>query len=149
MSNSQYRIKMAYYPGSDGPRIMLFGPNETDFTMLQAIFRELTQKGGPYEFHTLPFIETFGGIQLTARCAGSMFDFTRSTALGLRRSGSDLEPRFEWIRTSEGWDYFAELINGLIASPSPGHQYLTAFPSEDAIVVVSKGEYGDEVLKSG
>ena len=42
----------------------------------------------------------------------------------------------------------AELIDGLIKCPTAGHQYLTRYPDEDAIAVVSKGEYGDEMLES-
>jgi hypothetical protein len=42
----------------------------------------------------------------------------------------------------------AELLDGMIQSKKPGHQYLTRFPDEDAIVVVSKGEYSDEMLKA-
>ena len=40
----------------------------------------------------------------------------------------------------------AELVDELARSPGPGHQYLTTHPGDDAIVVVSKGEYGDDVL---
>jgi hypothetical protein len=64
----------------------------------------------------------------------------------VRRKPSSLDQEFEWQRTAEGWDYLAELIDGLVKSPTPGHQYLSAYPSEEAIVVVSKGEYGEEVL---
>ena len=43
--------------------------------------------------------------------------------------------------------YSADLIDGLVASESAGHQYLDRFPYEDAIVVVSKAEYDDDVLE--
>ena len=50
------------------------------------------------------------------------------------------------VAGDEGWDYLAALLESLVKSPTPGHQYLTSYPNEDAIVVVSKGEYGDELL---
>jgi len=76
-----------------------------------------------------------------------MFQRWQGKPQGVRRRPSDVSPVFEWLRTQEGWDYLAELIDGLVKDTSPGHQYLSAYPSEDAIVVVSKGEYGDEVLQ--
>jgi hypothetical protein len=78
---------------------------------------------------------------------GAMFQRWEGKPQGVRRRPSDVVPAFEWLRTEEGWDYLAELIDDLVKSTSPGHQYLSAYPREDAIVVVSKGEYGDEVLE--
>lgn len=66
---------------------------------------------------------------------------------GLRRIGGSQSLEFEWMRTAEGWDYLAELIDSLVQSSTPCHQYLTAYPREDAIFVISKGEYGDELLR--
>lgn len=56
------------------------------------------------------------------------------------------ERSFTWSRTFQGWDYLAKLLDGLIESNCEGHQYLTRYPDEDAVVVVSKGEYSDSVM---
>jgi hypothetical protein len=49
-----------------------------------------------------------------------------------------------------GWrvDYLVELMDGLIQSKTAGHQYLTDYPKDDAIIVVSKGEYSDALLQA-
>lgn len=126
---------------------MIFGPLNGCFEKLQDLFRSLSQCGGPIEIHQLPFIRAYGGIRLVASCTGSIFKPRWGKIQGLRRKSSQHPPEFEWLRTAEGWDHLAELIDDLVRSTSPGHQYLSAYPKEDAIVVVSKGEYGDEVLQ--
>lgn len=54
-----------------------------------------------------------------------------------------------WTHAAEGWDYLDALVDGLVKDTVPGHQYLTRYPDEDAIVVFSKGEYSDDVLRNG
>lgn len=139
-------LNLAFYDASDGPRIMLFGPLNGCFEKLQELFRTLSQCSGPVQIHRLPFITVYGDLRLIASCSGSMFK-PGGKIQGLRKEPSPHGQEFHWRRTAEGWDYLAELIDGLVRSSTPGHQYLSAYPKEDAIVVVSKGEYGDEVLQ--
>jgi hypothetical protein len=145
--NGYEKLNMFFYEASDGPRIMIIGPVTGAFQSLQQLFRSLSQCRKHVEIHREPFIRAFGGIQLVASCTGAMFQRWEGKPQGVRRRPSDVGPAFEWLRTEEGWDYLAELIDDLVKSTSPGHQYLSAYPREDAIVVVSKGEYGDEVLE--
>jgi len=139
-------IRVAYYSGSDGPRIMLFGPANVDFRPLQELFRALSRNEGPFEMHNLDNIVVFGGTRIVASCSGSRFKDPSGKPQGIRRTG-DSENHFIWQKTAEGWDYLAELIEPLVSGSRSGHQYLSSYPSEDAIVVVSRGEYGDEVLQ--
>jgi hypothetical protein len=141
------KLRLAYYDASDGPRIMLFGPLEVDLLSLQQLFRRLAAGEGPFDLHALPFVEAFGGVRLTLQSSGPMFASGRGKPQGIRLTSSE-SPEFQWRRTAEGWDYLAELIDGIVKNGGSGHQYLTAYPNEDAIVVVSKGEYSDEVLQS-
>ena len=145
--SSNEKLNMFFYEASDGPRIVIFGPLTGDFQSLQQLFRSLSQCRKLVEIHRQPFIRAYGGIQLVASCTGAMFQRWQGKPQGLRRRPSDAGPAFEWLRTQEGWDYLAELLDGLVKATSAGHQYLSAYPREDAIVVVSKGEYGDEVLQ--
>ncbi len=69
-----------------------------------------------------------------------MFDQGKGKPQGLRQVSSGQGRKFEWKRTSEGWDYMAHLLDGLVGNSGPGHHYLTRYPGEDAIVVVSKGD---------
>jgi hypothetical protein len=140
-------LNLAFYDASDGPRIMIFGPVAGCFDKLQELFRTLSKGGKPIEIHRLPFIRAFGDLRLVASCSGSIFKQPEGKIQGLRRKPSQVGQEFEWKRTAEGWDYLAELIDDLVRTSTPGHQYLSAYPKEDAIVVVSKGEYGDDILK--
>lgn len=140
------KVRLAYYDAPDGPRIMLFGPMEMDLVSLKTCFLRLAKGEPEIDLGRQSFIYT-ASAQLRLRSVGKMFKArTGNVHQGLRRQEPNA-PRFSWNRSSEGWEYLAELIDGLIRSRQPGHQYLTRYPDEDAIVVVSKGEYGDDVLK--
>ncbi len=146
MNDNDSKLKLAFYDASDGPRIMLFGSLEADFISLQELFRLMSHSNEWVEVDRQPFIRTFGAIRLRLKCCGGMFTGPDLTSIGLRRTSSPTRFDFEWVRTAEGWEYLAELIDTLVSHPDPGHQYLSAYPKEDAIFVVSKGEYDDSVL---
>ena len=125
---------------------MMFGPNTVDLRALQACFRRLSQGEGPIELHVQPFVFAASDVQLRMASVGTTFGKKDPVTLpGLRRVCSDSNS-FTWNRTNEGWDYLAELIDSSVQAECPGHQYLTSYPDEDAIVVVSRGEHGDDVL---
>lgn len=148
MDNIESKLRLAYYDASDGPRVMIFGPLHAEFGALQELFMRLgTRSVSRCELHKQPFIAPFGGVEITLASSGSMFAKTHRGFQGIRRVRDARAPVFEWRRTEEGWDYLAKLIEPIVTESTAGHQYLTAYPGEDAIVVVSKGEYGDEVLK--
>lgn len=146
MGISPTLLRLAFYAASDGPRVMIFGPSAADFGRLQQQFAWLAQSPKcECELHEQPFVRSFGGVRITARNVGPMFTGASAMRPGIRRVEGAEAPCFEWCRTSEGWDYLAKLMDGLTRVDA-GHQYLTNYPSEDAIVVVSKGEYDDDVL---
>lgn len=142
------KLRLAYYDAPDGPRLMIFGPLDADFRSLRELFARLSRTSGePCELHEQPFVAPFGGTRICLATTGPMFEQKRSTRQGIQRVKDACGPVFVWHRTAEGWDYLAKLIDPLVAGTAPGHQYLTLYPGEDAIVVVSKGEYGDDVVK--
>ena len=142
------KLRLAYYAASDGPRVMIFGPCGADFRSLQQLFERLSHSPTQsYKLHEQAFIAAFGGVEITLSCSGPLFSPTSNSRSNFCQTSGSREPVFEWLRSAEGWDYLAALIDSLVQATEPGHQYLTGFPSEDAIVVVSKGEYGDDVLK--
>jgi hypothetical protein len=69
-----------------------------------------------------------------------------SNSEGLRLIRDKPSPSFRWALARDDWYDLVALLDGMIAAKYPCHQYLTSFPSEDALVVVSKGEYDDSVL---
>ena len=141
------KLRLTYYDASDGPRVMIFGPLDADFGSLQRLFTRLSgSPSEPCELDQQPFIAAFGGTKITLASSGPMFA-QKGHATGIRRVKAAIGPAFEWRRTNEGWDYLAKLIEPIVTKGHAGHQYLTSYPSEDVIVVVSKGEYGDDVLQ--
>lgn len=128
---------------------MLFGPMLVDLKSLQECFYQLGEGEGAFEFDLLPTVYNSGEVRLRLQSLGESFKVsgvTHDARQGIRRIQGD-QPSFTWTRTNEGWNYLAELLEDLVNSDEPGHQYLTRYPDEDAIVVVSKGEYGDDVLR--
>ena len=141
------RLRLTYYESPTEPRLMLFGPADVDIKSLQDSFRNLSAKEGTVALHESDFVAAFGGVKLFAVCTGPIARTPRPS--GWRQGLHRPRPReltFEWHRSAEGWDYLAELIAPL-AEPGqgPGHQYLTRFPGEAAVIVVSRGEYTDSV----
>jgi hypothetical protein len=137
------KLRLAFYDGSDGPRVMIFGLLDADFVALQELFIELSQTPGmSCNLEQQPFFAAFGGVSVLISCSGP----TMFSNQGIRRIQQE-SPVFKWQRTAEGWDYLAELVGSLVTSTTACHQYLTSYPSEDAIVVVSKGEYGDDIFE--
>ncbi|MFZ0819217.1 MAG: hypothetical protein WAM91_04055 [Candidatus Acidiferrales bacterium] len=146
MESLDRKFRLTFLNASDGPRIMLFGPMDVDIGALQQVFRQLSRECGQVQLDQQQFVVPFRGIQVLAKCSGSVIDKKSSgNRQGIFRR-QDNPSHFEWTRSAEGWDYLAELIDGLAQSQTAGHQYLTHYPGEDAIVVLSKGEYSDSVL---
>jgi len=137
------KIRMSFFDASDGPRIMLFGPMDVDLVALQQFFLKMSRKCVNERLDSQEFVVAFHGIQVLAKCSGPGAANASEQGIFRRQVKSS---DFEWTRSSGGWDYLAELIDGLVLSKTAGHQYLSRYPEEHAIVVVSKGEYSDEVL---
>lgn len=142
-------VRMAFYDGSDGPRVMLFGPRCAAFELLQQCFLQLARCGESHAINLdeLPWIFATRGITVRLTLCNSESDSPQQGVdAGIRRTHID-PPSFEWKRTKEGWQYLGDMIQGLLDSDADCHQYLTTYPNEDAIVVLSKDEYTDDVLE--
>ena len=139
------KLRMSFYDASDGPRIMLFGPMDVDIGALQQTCRMLSHGNGSIQLDAEDFIVPFGGIRLLAKSSGPIHAGAKHEGRQGILKRSKTSPQFDWIRSREGWDYLAELIDSLVHSKIAAHQYLTQYPRDDAIVVVSKGEYSDDM----
>jgi len=135
-------IRLAFYRSSDGPRVMLFGPMPIDWEPLRHCFVKLSQGPREVELDQLPFVHAVG-VRLRLRSLG---DQPRGAVRQKIQRQSSSDVFYTWSQSSEDWELTVCLLDGLIESPSPGHQYLARYPDGDATVVISKGEYSDEVL---
>lgn len=135
------KLNIAFYDASDGPRIMLFGSLHCDIAPLSELFRSLSGGMGPYQLETQAFVQPVDNVRIRLICGNTVIGQKRVGCWqGVRRTQPGASD-FEWQRGPEGWDYLAELIEPFLEKSSPGHQYLSAYPKEDAIIVLSKGEY--------
>jgi len=114
---------------------------------LSDLFQRLSRGEGPFKLHAIPFIKAFGDIRVTAAHRRSQLKDMGNIFEGIRRIPSAIGDEFQWQQTSEGWEHVVELLDSLADSHEPAHQYLSDCPADEAIFVVSTGEYGDEVLE--
>ncbi len=149
MCEIESRLRLTYYQASDGPRVMIFGPVDASFACLQRLFLWMGEAAGRQcELSLQPFVTAFANTRILLANIGAPCGNTRYCA-GLRQAKGASGPAFEWCETSERWLDLAELIVPIVGTPEAAHQYLTTYPHDDAIVVLSKGEYGDDVLLDG
>lgn len=102
------KLRLAYYKAPDGPRLVIFGPLDADFSSLQKLFVQLSETPAmSCDLEEQPFVVALGGTRVRLFSTGGMFAQTRGSVQGLRRAGGKAHPNFGWSRTAEGWDYFA------------------------------------------
>lgn len=133
------KFSMSTYPGSDFPRIMLWGSREVDIKSLREVFLRLSQESIDIQLESQPIIGSCSevSIQMSSISANRVGD---RRALGLHRCHGQ-NNQFQWLCEREKWAELADLITGL-DEVNAGHHYLTECPSDDALIVISKGEYG-------
>jgi len=111
------------------------------FVPLENLFRMLGEtKISQLDIHEQPYIKVLGGLELHAHC--DIGEGSWGQRQGIIRAHNHKQPRFDWVCTPSTWIEFAHLISGLV--DSGGHQYLDCGPAEDAMVMISDGEYLDE-----
>ena len=139
------KLRMTFYESSEGPCVTLFGPIDVELDALRDCFRRLSDGGGEVQLDELEFIIPFGGVTLLAECvdATSSHGSPQRRAVS-RRSATGLS--FVWRQSRDAWTITTELVEGLIDSPTAGHQYLSEYPEGDALILASKGEFSDRVL---
>ncbi len=126
-------LHLGYFEDFNGADTILLCGDEEGLQRLADILRTLEDGSAePVNLHLLPFVQVYGGVELTA--------YPVDRELGVCRIGSGL--RFTWHHSREGWLESAEKIE-MVAQGNGGHCYLGAHPAGNAVVVVSKGEYDE------
>lgn len=147
MNISTSKVRLAYFEASDRsrdkPRLMMFGSMDVDWQSIQLLFKRLASTPGELlQLDKQPFVIHSGLEVVLVNIENNIK--RRRYSLGLQRLVGVARLSFEWAYASDDWGNIADLLDPLIASDAPCHQYLTTYPYEDAIVVVSKGEYTDD-----
>jgi hypothetical protein len=91
--------------------------------------------------HAEPYIQLLGELELNARSANSKTPTNDRN--GVIRLNNTRQAAFDWVCPASQWIRFGQLLSGLAG----GHQYLTCDEGEDAVVMISDGEYFDDEFK--
>jgi hypothetical protein len=105
------------------------------FIELKQIFDllSITPNTQNIELHSLPFIQPLSDIKITMRNCKIQRGFIQN---------NDCNPhQFSWDWSSAAWKSIADTVELIIDSQIPCHKYVSCYPRESAIVLISKGEY--------
>jgi hypothetical protein len=127
-------VRFGYFPEFADPTLLFWGEAD-DLSRFAALLRRAASS--PRREFPLADEPLF---RPTART--SVVIVKSSAGLGLRRRGRGAaDAEFRWAMDRDLARRFADLIEAVARSAGPGHHYLDAPEVDDALVVVSKGEY--------
>lgn len=133
-------LRVVFYEPSDGATLLFFGPLCSNIHSLRNIFKSLaTGIYKEYKLDNSSFISVFQGIEIIFKAA----ELEVNENVGLKMLD---DKHFEFILSTEDWDYFYWYIEKMEDSLEPCHQYLSSHGNDDVCVVVSVGEYEDNLF---
>jgi len=126
-------LRSAYSPTLNGRPIVLLWGDAAGLNVLSDFLRKTLIAPGAMTLSD--FCESVDGRTITVRMRANRRD------TGMRLSHEDLE----WTLRPQAADDFAELVSTLAASGKSGHQYLTCGVTDEITVMVSHGEYPENL----
>lgn len=133
------KIHLTYIETSYGPWILIFGSIHSDFTPLINLFNDLSTGEKLYcELHHESYIISQGNVEVTIKSFPEKYCFKT-----LQQKFGGLV--FEWFCSPDEWEDCKEKITSLADATNTGHQYLFSQASTKTLVVVSKGEYSEDI----
>jgi hypothetical protein len=124
-------LRSAYFPVFKwGPKVLFWGDAEAK-RQLAGILEIAATQAGPHPLDWL--CEFVDGKPIVLQ--------VKDQAVGMTAS----QEGFAWIVSSEQAVDFASMINVLAESNTPGHQYLECGTTREISVMVSRGEYPDDL----
>lgn len=124
----------ASFDSSSSPNTILIEADDSEaLAALQELLRDLSQGKPPRSVS----IRRVPGVQLRGL---QDLEFELVERAGRKRPmihavHSEVGWRIHWIGDKDDWDTRALMIEGLLRSPAPGHQYLNGYESLDPIEV--------------
>lgn len=126
-------VRIGYFEYFKGADTILVCGDEEGLERFAEYLRDLEdENAASLNLHMLPFVQVYGGLSLIA--------YPVDRELGIRRAGS--ASNFVRRHSQDGWLETAEKIE-VVAGSSGGHCYLGETATGDAVVMASKGEYGE------
>jgi len=134
------KIHLAYIETSYGHWILIFGSMLSDFTPLINLFNDLSTGEKRYcELHHESYIIPHDDIEVTIKSFPEKYSFN-----SLQQKSDSLV--FEWFCSPDEWDDCKEKIIFLSDdSPNAAHQYFSSHDNTETLVVVSRGEYSEDI----
>ena len=128
-------IQFGYFPDFADPTVLFWGEAE-DLSRFAAFLREAASwTNGELSLADQPLFRPVNRISVVIA--------RTSERLGLRRRRRGRSATFRWAMDEELTRRFADLIEAVARSTEPSHHYLDAPDGDDALVIVSKGEYDE------
>ena len=115
-----------------GPKVLLWG-DAAGLHALSTFLRKMLIV--PCAMTLGEFCEAVDGKTISVRMRANR----RDTGMRLNHQG------LEWTLRPQSADDFAELVDALAASGKSGHQYLTCGVTDEITVMVSHGEYPEDL----
>jgi hypothetical protein len=129
---SQKEILLDYYEGAYGPTIRIDAQSMEDLLGIKNIFLQLAGSSSQaIDLAEKEGVKTTGLNQFILRWVPDKPEVKKKLVL-LSNTNTDIA--FEWAMSAKNWKRIAGLIDGLIESNAPGHQYLTEEGVDDAVV---------------
>jgi hypothetical protein len=125
-------LRSAYFEFSTSPTVLFWG-DVAGMRALSDFLRKMLV--APRAMTLGEFCDAVDGRTITARMRANRRD------TGMRLNHQSLE----WTLRPQSADDFAALIDALAASGKSGHQYLTCGVTDEITVMVSHGEYPENL----
>ncbi len=134
-------LRFGVFDDFKGARTLLLWGDASGLAALQSVLRELADGArGTTALHETGWAEGVGGIHLFLDLARSKWE--RRDELTEAADGATVK----WSGTRDEFETYVDLIAPLISSSNPnGHQYLDSNRNSDLQIMVSRGEYPDDL----
>jgi hypothetical protein len=132
-------LRYAYFQTIKGaPTLLIWGSSDAVARLYEALVQRADGEG-PDVLTDIAGCRSVDGSSVLFETVGE--------SEGLLRD--EVEPEaYRWRMDRDGWYEFAEQVEPLTHG-SPGHQYLRSHADDDIVVLVSSGEYPDDLTPSG
>lgn len=128
------RVQIDYYEGAYGKTIRFATSKIQMLIYLKELFTRMSSENDlEIELSNLENVKVNGLWSLCLQQSSTEFALGGNLIM-------EIPHRFVWVRSKEGWSECAELVDSIISSNTPSHQYLTSETYDAALVIVSFDE---------
>ena len=134
--SGQQKTIVDYYPGAYGPTLRLDFVSRLDLAVLLGHIRALSEDNASQ-------LNLLSGLDCDVRNVSSVVAAVtyRSRVVSVtRKMGPDGLIDVLWQQSTDGWRHTLGLLEGRIATPAAGHQYLSDESVDELLIELALGE---------